>query len=142
MRVFALFVLGIAALAPAGAQVRPRRAAPPPRVIRDLDRFERMSPEERKRELAKLPPARRRQIEERLGRLNNLPPDQRDQLRDRFQRFQRLSPERRAAVREELLRLRGMAPAERRRRLQEIRGRFSPEERDILEEVSVRPPVL
>lgn len=144
MRVLALLILAFGALLPAAAQVRPRRAAqgPPPHVIREVERLQRMSPEERRRELDRLPPARRRQIEERLGRLNTLSPDQREQLRDRFQRFQRLTPERQAAVRDEIRRLRGLPPAERRRRLQDLRGRFSPEERDILEEVSGRPPVF
>lgn len=143
MRVLALLILAFGALLPAAAQVRPRRAAqtPPPRVIREVERFQRMAPEERRRELDKLPPARRRQIEERLGRLNNLTPDQRDQLRDRFQRFQRLTPERQTAVREEIRRLRALPPAGRQRRLRNLRG-FSPEEREILEEVSGRPPDL
>lgn len=137
MRCAAFLLIALAALAP--GQVRPRREAPP-RAVREVERFEQMSPEERRRELDKLPPGRRRLVEERLRRLHSLPPEQRDQLRDRFRRFERLTPERQAALREELRRLRSLPPAQRRRRLQELRGRFSPEEREILQEVSGRPP--
>jgi uncharacterized protein DUF3106 len=101
---------------------------------RDLERFAKMSPEERREQLAKLPPERRQQLERRLERYQNLPPEQREQLQRRYEAFQSLPPPRQLAVRGELLNLRRMSPAERRARLDspEVRQYFSPEEQRLL----------
>src|SRR6266436_2710985 len=64
---------------------------------RDLERFSRMSPEERREQLAKLPPERRQQLEQRLERYQHLPPEQRDQLERRFEVFRSLPPPRQLA---------------------------------------------
>jgi uncharacterized protein DUF3106 len=103
---------------------------------RDLERFARMSPEERREQLAKLPPDRRQQLERRLERYQNLSPEQRDQLDRRFEAFRSLPPRRQLAVRGELLNLRRMSPAERRARLDspEVRQYFSPGEQRLLRE--------
>jgi hypothetical protein len=101
---------------------------------RDLERFARMSPQERQEQLAKLPPERRLQFERRLERYQNLPPEQREQLQKRYEAFQSLPPPRQLAVRGELLNLRGMSPPERRARLNspEVRQYFSQEEQRLL----------
>jgi hypothetical protein len=64
-----------------------------------LDRLERMTPEERRRVLDKLPPGRRMRIEEQLRRYENLPPEERARLRRRLGRFRSLPPEKQAAAR-------------------------------------------
>src|ERR1700728_3253791 len=45
-----------------------------PQARNPIDRWNQMSPEERERELAKLPPERARKIRERIRRYNQLPP--------------------------------------------------------------------
>ena len=45
------------------------RAARPQNPVRQLERFEKMSPQQREEELAKLPPERRQQLERRMERL-------------------------------------------------------------------------
>ena len=110
---------------------------------RDLERFARMSPEERQEQLAKLPPERRRQIERRLERFRNLPPGQREELEQRLEAFRSLPQARQLAVRGELLNLRRMSPAERRARLDspEVRQYFSPEEQRLLRASLGQPDV-
>ena len=54
-----------------GAPAGPRRAPvrpPRPQANRELDRFVKMPPEERHKELEKLPPQRRERMEQRLER--------------------------------------------------------------------------
>lgn len=117
-----------------------------------IDKFSEMSPEERRRVLDKLPPERRKRVEENLKDYQNLSPDQ----KERLQRFQDLPPEKQRAarkvfrdmnglpqdrkveVRRELVRLRRMTPEDRETRYksEEFRGRFSADERKILEEMT------
>jgi len=127
---------------------------PPPHLA--VERFSRMSPEQRQRMLEKLPPERKAKVEQRLERFNNLPPETKKRLRDEFDRFQQLSPdqqdtvrktfrvfnelpqERRPAVRRELHRLRLMPQSERQARLtsDEFRSRFNSDEQGMLETLS------
>jgi len=133
-----------------GVQAQPRVTPAPVRpggnAIDRLERLSNMSPEQRARALASLPPARRAQIEKNLARLDRLTPAQRQKALNRLRRLQELSPAqreqvrdalrqfrslpagRRAAVGRELNVLRGMPPAARERRLNsdEVRRRFSP----------------
>jgi len=121
-----------------------------------LEQFERMSPEEQKKALAKLPPERRQRMEERLQGLRNLPPDQRSNLMAQYGRFSELSPERQQAVRnawkqfgsqtperqqamrEELRHLGDIPAAERLARLNspDARGKFSPQEQRMIRDMS------
>lgn len=55
-----------------------------------LTRWNQMSPEQREKQLSKLPPERQAQIRERLGRFNALPPEERDRLQRRYERFNSL----------------------------------------------------
>ena len=104
-----------------------------------VERFLQMSPEDRERELAKLPPERRQQVEERLSRLQQLPPEQLQNLQDLYPAFMNLRPVRRQAVRQEIQLLRQLRPAERRDRLINDAGEFSPEEMSILKRVAGLP---
>jgi len=104
-----------------------------------VERFLQMSPEDRERELSKLTPERRQQMEQRLNRLEQLPADQREGLQDLYPAFMNLRPVRRQAVRQEIQLLRQLRPVERRDRLNNNAGDFSPEEMDILRRVAGIP---
>jgi hypothetical protein len=96
-----------------------------------------MSPEEREKVLANLPPDRRENIERNLTRLDRLSPDQRTQLDRRYENFQNLPPARRRVVREEMQTLRALTPAERRARINspQFRDQYSPQEIQLMREV-------
>jgi hypothetical protein len=96
------------------AQPAQRLPLRPPRDLTILDRLERMSPEERRRALEKLPPERRQRIEERLRQYESLTPEERERLRRQFERFRQMPPERQQALRELYQRFREL-PVERRR---------------------------
>lgn len=85
--------------------------------FRILDRLSRMSPEDRERLLAKLPPPRRRSVESNLRRFQQMPPARRAALAERLRQFEQMTPERQSHLRE-LLRTVGQMPPERRRELQ------------------------
>ncbi|MEQ1885125.1 MAG: DUF3106 domain-containing protein [Bryobacteraceae bacterium] len=118
---------------PAGPAAK-RRPIAPLAAGRALELLETMSPEEREKALAKLPPARRIQIEARLRRLEALPESERQQLRQRFQDFERLTSDRQDALRLEIQALRSMRPVMRRRRVmsQAFQRQYSSEEQRIL----------
>ncbi|MGE5570272.1 MAG: DUF3106 domain-containing protein [Rhodospirillales bacterium] len=145
---------------PAAAQRSDRPAVPPPKAMRRgpatmLDRLERMSPEERRRVLDKLPPQRRRQLEQRLKRYDAMPPEQRERLRRQLSLFRSLPPERQEQTRQlfrrftelpedrrqeirRAVRALGRLDEERRRsRLESpaFRERFNPEEQKIVREL-------
>jgi hypothetical protein len=126
------------------------------RRMAEIERFDRMSPDQRRRALDKLPPERRERIEqglaqyrgmnaanrERLRNFENMPPEQRDQMRLNFRRMQELTPPRRALVRRELLALRGLTPEERETRMQTqaFRNRFEPGEQSLIRDTVVNFP--
>ena len=161
-----LLTIGVAALALAAAgwaqPVPGRRPGPDARGPRAaarrrlIERWNQMTPAERRRALEKLPPERRRAIEERLERFRNMPPGERQQLQRRlerfnelppgsqeaarrlYQRFATLAPERRRSLRQEFNRLREMPEAERQARMesQEFRNRFDPKEQQLLHDLT------
>ncbi len=117
-----------------------------------LDRLERMTPEERKRFLDRLPPAQRDRLERRLKLYESLSPGERERLRERYQRFRTLPPERQQAARD-LYRRFGELPPERRMALRravrnlslldeatrqrrmnspQFRARFNPEDQSMI----------
>src|SRR5579862_9740874 len=158
---FLLWGVSLAAAAgatpPQQAQDKPAAEDTRPNAI---DRWNQMSPEERERELAKLPPARARVIRERIARYNQMPPDQKNEMRGRLEEFRELPPEKQEIVRQrrqELLKL----PPERRRlvrseferirllpeparraeyKLPEFRSRFSPAEQQMIHDLSENLP--
>jgi hypothetical protein len=119
-------------VAPAVAQARKA----PKGIPGPAQRFMNMTPEERERALARLPPERRAQIEQRLNRLAQLPPEQREELQRRYQAFRSLPQDRQDAVRLELQSLRALPPRLRQRRLASpgFQREYSPEEQRLLRE--------
>ncbi len=136
---------------PGGPGARPGR--------NPIDRWNAMSPEERERELQKLPPERQQQIRERLERFNSLPPEQQERLRQRWAMFHRLPPDRQQKVRRDMRALYEMEPERRRAMVrefaeldhmsesdresrfksEEFRTRFTPEEQKILHDLADIP---
>ena len=115
-----------------------------------------MSPDERERELAKPPPARARLIRQRIWRYNHMRPEAQQALRQRYQTFSQLPPDKRQIVRERLREFRQLPPARRpavHRAVEQLRqlpeaqrqarmngdefsGRFSPQEQQIIRDLS------
>ena len=150
----AILVLLVGTVAPASAQKKgpsaaPRKAPTPPKrqttnPAKELDRFSKMSAQERQRELAKLPPQRRAALEQRLSRYQNLSPQQREQLHQRYEQFLNLPEDRQTAVREQLQQLREMPEAQRKKLLNsdEVKKKFSPEELKLLRDSAGEPEVI
>lgn len=145
---------GKAPKANARAQEAPRaeaKEAPP-----NIERWNRMTPEERGQALAKLPPERRRELQQKLQEFRNLPPEQKEQLGERYRAFSQLPPERqnharelfrqfnslpedrRPVVKQEYEQLRAMPEAERNGRMnsEAFRSRYSPSEQQMLRDLS------
>jgi len=121
-----------------------------------VDRWNRMTPEERQKALAKLPPDRRKKIEEQLDNYNKMTPEERRELRSRyamfnqlspekqnqarrlFQQFGKLPPDRQRPVKSEFETLRSMPEAERNARLNsdEFRSKYNSSEQGFLRNLS------
>lgn len=110
-----------------------------------LERFQKMSPEDREKALKKLPPARRARVEQQLENLDRLTPQQRERRFRRLEAFQNLPPQRRQIVRQEIEDLRSLPPRLRRDRLygSEMKG-FSPDEQQLIRESfpGIHPPQI
>lgn len=154
---FGFAVLLAAAAGPARAQ---RTAEETPtaeqRLNAVLDRWNKMPADERERELAKLPPERARRIRMLLRRYNQMNPEEQQALRRRYRTFSELTPaeketvrqrlrefrqlpkERRPIVHDEVDELRRLPEAQRQARMngEEFRGRFSPQERQIIRDLA------
>lgn len=121
-----------------------------------IDRWNRMSPDEQQKALAKLPPDRRKKLEEQLNQYKNLTPEQRRDMRARLQMFNQLPPEkqsqarrvwgqygklpqdRQPLLRNEFENLRTMPEAERNARINsdEFRNKYTANEQGILRDFS------
>jgi hypothetical protein len=143
-------------IAAAGEPTVASDQAAAPQARNPIDRWNQMSPEERERQLAKLPPERARQIRERIRRYNQLPPREKQALREGYQKFAQLSPERqeivrqrlrdfrqlpldrRPLVRREIAQLRALPEGQRDARMNsgEFRSQFSPRERQIIRDIT------
>jgi len=141
---------------PAPKAVRPPKPAP---GVTILERLERMTPEERRRVLNRLPPERRKRVEEGLSRFRQLPPSEQESLRNRLERFGEFPPEHQAAARrlwarfnqlaedrkplvgEEFRVLRQLEEGDRRSRINsdEFRSRFTLAEQQLLQDFSGLP---
>lgn len=122
---------------------------------RPIERFQRMTPQQRARTLDKLPPARRQNIERRLAhydrlpakekarlqRFSDLPPERQDRVRRAYNGLTRLPPARQSAVRDELRRMRGLPSSERDARISSpgFRDAFRPHEQRLIEELRDLP---
>lgn len=133
-----------------------QRPIQPPDAFAVLDRFERMSPLQRRRFLERLPPERRKLFEERLNRYQGLRPEQREQVREQYELFQNLGKEQQNALRQAfrdfsqlplhrrpLVRrayeiLRDLPEAERRARMNSdaFRSRFTDKEQHLLDDMT------
>lgn len=121
-----------------------------------LEVFERMTPEQRKRAMANLPPERRKKLQKQLDvydRLtpaqrnqldwfNHLPPNRQEAFRKVYKQFVQEPPERQQILRDEMSRLTSMTQAERQARLStpEVRSRFTKNEQQILDQMSEALP--
>jgi hypothetical protein len=124
--------------------------------INTLDRWNKMSPEQRAKAMAKLSPERRLQMQDRLEKFNALPREEQDRLRRRYERFSHLSGEkqdvvrrqiqaftrlpdaRRPGISREFEQLRRMSSDDRRARMnsEEFRNRYTPREQQLLSDLS------
>jgi hypothetical protein len=155
-------LLAVAAAGPARSQQEPDRPAAQQQQpqANPIDRWNRMSAEERERELAKLPPARARLIRQRIWAYNHMPQEERQALRQRYQAFIQLPPDKQQIVRErlresrelpvarrpvvqrEVEQLRLLPEGQRQARMngEEFRGRFSPQEQQIIRDLTTYLP--
>jgi Protein of unknown function (DUF3106) len=134
---------------PGGGPAAPKRA-----TDQQIEKLANMSPAQRERALANVPPERRAKIEAgiakwnkstpqeraqaeaRAEKLRSLPPEQQKRIRQLAQKISSLPPDRKMAVRQELARLRKMPEADREIRLNSpaVQKNFSPDEQQILRE--------
>jgi len=148
------------------AKSREPKQPPAPRLnpVTAIDRWNQMTPEQREKQLQKLPPERQAQIRERVQKWNQefsrMTPAQQQRVRDMYQNFSKLTPQqqnairhklsenlhqmnqlpedRRRVVRRELDALRNMEPGERASRFssEDFKGKFSANEQQILGNLS------
>jgi len=146
--------------APFARPARAQQEQSSPGVENSIDRWNRMSPEERERELAKLPPARARLIRQRIRRYNQMSPEQQQALRERYQEFsslppdkqqtvrgslgefRKLSTDRKVAVHRAVMEMRTLSEPQRQARMnsEEFRNSFSPVEQQIIRDLSTYLP--
>jgi hypothetical protein len=144
--------LAIGPLAPHSFAVKPPRAPSASQPKKNekqtqgarqtpIDDFMRMSPDERRKALDRLPPDRRQKVEEQLRRFNALPEDEQLRLKTLVGRLHSLPPERQEAVRKaanELMK----SPPERRQAMQDqlrqMAGMTQPEREAYLQSPDFR----
>jgi hypothetical protein len=156
---FAVLLTAVA-VAPLMSQQPPDKPSGQELLENSIDRWNRMSPEERERELAKLPPARARLIRQRIRRYNQMNPDEQQALRERYQTFSQLPPGKQQVIRErlrefrllpvarrpivhgEVEQLRLLPEAERQAFLksEDFRSKYSPQEQQIIRDLSTYLP--
>jgi hypothetical protein len=131
--------------APLPAPRRPPNGNPklqPPDPVQQLRQFQALSPEQREKELAKLPPKRRQNLEKQLERFDAMTPVERERGFHKLELMQTLTPERRQAVNDAIKSLRerygGLTPRERRQGLarelysDEMKQKWSPTELELI----------
>jgi hypothetical protein len=117
-----------------------------------IDRWNRMSPEEQQKFLAKFPPDKRKQVEAQLNHYKNLPPEERsrpqtfsqlppekqNQARRAWAQYGKLPKDRQPMLRDEFENLRTMPEAERNARINsdEFRNKYNANEQSILRDFS------
>jgi hypothetical protein len=103
-------------------------------VTHELDQFAKMSPKEREKELAKLPPQRRAAFEQRLARYEQMTPEQKEKFKLNLETMESLPKDRQNAVKMEIQRISAL-PFEQRKRIlssEEFRQTFSPDEQRLV----------
>ena len=117
-----------------------------------IDRWNRMSPEEQQKFLAKFPPDKRARIEAQLNHYKSLPPEERsrpqtfgqlppekqNQARRAWAQYGKLPKDRQPLLRDEFENLRTMPEAERSARINsdEFRNKYNANEQSILRDFS------
>jgi hypothetical protein len=153
----AMLAASLVAQRPMGRAATPKAAGPPGAANNKkgnkgnrniVDKWNRMTPDEREKAFAKLPPDKREKIERQLNQYNHLTPQQRRQLqtfnqlppekqnqaRRLYRQFNEFPQARRGMLSQEFENLRGMSEADRRARLtsDEFRGKYDPREQKFL----------
>jgi phage-related protein len=105
-----------------------------------LDQFLALPPQQQQRLLNQMNPQRRKQAEALLQTWQLLSDDERKLLQGRYEALMSLPQERRQAVRKEMQILRLMTPEDRRKRLADVKSRFSDEEMKLLADVAGEQP--
>jgi hypothetical protein len=131
--------------APLPAPRRPPNAnpkVPPPDPVQQLRQFQALSPEQREKELAKLPPKRRENLEKQLARFDAMTPVERERQLHRLELSHTLTPERLQAVNDTIKSLRerydGLTGRERRQALarelysDDMKQKWSPTELELI----------
>ena len=124
--------------APPPARYNPRNLKtpklPPPDPVQQLRQFQAMPPEDREKELAKLPPARRARVEQQLANFDAMTPEQREHAFHRLELMNTLNGERKGAVQDEIKRLRELRPRDRRDYLysDEFKQKYSATEQELI----------
>jgi hypothetical protein len=102
---------------------------------KELDEFSKMSPEDREKELQKLPPGRRTALQKRFEHYQQMTPEQQERFKESLGIMHGLPPQRQNAVRQAIQELRDLPPARRKKVLESdaIKENFSgPEQKVIL----------
>ena len=130
------------------------------RKARNLERFNKLSEQDRQRVLKDLPEDRRKQLEQNRERYNKLsdeqkkklerqygnfaemPADQQQATRQAFRQMGQMPVDRRQAMQRELRKLRQMEPSARKERMEseDFKGAYSADEKKVIERLSVLVP--
>lgn len=126
------------------------------RPMRQVEKFSRMTPEERKRVIERLPPERQKEVERNLESYQKLTPDDKQRLNKQLESFRNLPAEkqqrarrvyrdinqlpreRKLAIRREMAEMRTLTADERATRLDgdEFKNKFSEDERKMVRELT------
>jgi phage-related protein len=127
-----------------------------------LERLTKLSPEQRNKALAGLPPARRAKIEQQLSDYQKMKPEERAKVLDRYNRMQALPPQKRAqvraslqqfanlpqprkaVVRRQLNQMKGLSDSDRRTMMnsEEFRSKFTASEQQMMADIASVTPEL
>lgn len=99
-------------------------------AITPIDEFERMSPDQQQRALARLPPGERQKLQQRLDRFRQLPEAQQRTLRNLYNRLHQLPGSRQESVRKAINRFSEQAPGRQQAMRDELRSMAALPERD------------
>jgi len=125
-----------------------------------LERLTKLTPDQRNRALASLPPARREKIEQQLADYQRMKPEERAKVLDRYNRMQALPPQkqrqvrasiqqfaalpqpRKALVGKQLKMMKGLSESDRRTLMnsEEFRNKFTASEQQMIEDIALVTP--
>jgi hypothetical protein len=107
---------------------------PQGKAVEELDRFSKMSPQEREKALSKLPPQRRAVFEQRLEQYQKLPPEEKARMRQLVEEMESLPKDRQNAVKQEIQRIRALPGPQRLKILssEDFKQRFAPDEQRVV----------